>query len=386
MPHAGSAGLHRFTIAIRPPCPVGVGRGALADLRDLIQRSHRSPLALVTDEVVGPLHAGKIAGAVRAEGKRLHVITVPAGERHKTRATKERIEDALAEARMPRHGLLIALGGGVVTDLAGFAAATWMRGIPWIAVPTTLLGMVDASLGGKTGVDLPSGKNLVGAFHHPIGIFADTALLDTLPPEAMRQGIAECVKAAVIGDADLFGILEQGAGAIARREQDLIDTLIARAAAVKARIVAADEREANLRAVLNFGHTIGHALESVSDWSIPHGDAVSIGMVVEARLAVEAGVLGEEAALRIESALGRLALPVRPPADLPGIGADAILEATRGDKKSRGGGIPFVLPAEIGRMARGDEGHVVMRDEASVRSTIARLLGDPSPQGPRSGG
>jgi 3-dehydroquinate synthetase len=259
----------------------------------------------------------------------------------------------MATAGAGRDSVVIALGGGVTTDLSGFVAATWHRGIPWIALPTSLLAMADAAVGGKTGVDTPAGKNLVGAFHPPVAVLADLSLLATLPPGEVSSGLAEMVKHAIVGDERLLDALVAASGAVRSVRPGVLGPLLLRSVAVKASVVARDPEERDFRQVLNFGHTIGHAIERVSGWAISHGRAVAAGMSVEAGIAVRMDLLTPGERDRIREALRRLGLPAEPPA---GLGTDAILAATLADKKTRAGRVRFALPEAVGRMARGPEG------------------------------
>jgi len=250
--------------------------------------------------------------------------------------------------------VVVALGGGVVTDLAGFVAATYMRGIPWVAVSTTLLGQVDASVGGKTGVDHPRCKNLIGAFHQPSAVLADVATLATLPDEEFRTGLAEVVKHAMIRDASLLDLVEARADALLARDPDVLETVVARNVRIKADVVMADEREGGLRRILNYGHTVGHALESLLLESpaagpapMTHGRAVAVGMMAEARIAVARGLAPPALLERQRAILVRFGLPVAPPA---GVSLDACLAFMRHDKKAEAGRQRFVLPEAVGRV------------------------------------
>ncbi|MGH9869220.1 MAG: 3-dehydroquinate synthase [Candidatus Polarisedimenticolia bacterium] len=363
---------HRITVNVSPPYDIVIGSGTLLDLPEwLASRGLASRYALITDTQVERLHASAVREALATEGIAVETIVIPAGEAHKTRATKEHIEDALAGAGMGRDGALLALGGGVVGDLAGFAAATWNRGIPWVQIPTTLLAMVDASVGGKTGVDHPAGKNLIGAFHQPAGVFADVDFLGTLSDREFRSGLAEVVKCGIIRDAALFAKLAAEPARLSARAPDLVTELITAAVRVKAEVVAADEREGDLRQILNFGHTIGHALELASGYGLTHGEAVSIGMVAEARVAMRLGLLAPESARAIEASLARIGLPVRVPRGSVA-GPWAILDAARHDKKARAGRIVYVLPASVGEMARGPAGYGIPLEDVLA----AEVLGD----------
>jgi 3-dehydroquinate synthase len=258
-----------------------------------------------------------------------------------------------------------------VGDLAGFVAATYMRGVPYVQVPTTLLAMIDASIGGKTGVDTSAGKNLVGAFHQPSAVIVDPDLLRTLPVEHFRAGLAEAIKHGVVADAGYFRSVVAfaeahpspgGAG------DDLTD-LVARSVEIKADLVRRDEREAGVRKTLNFGHTIGHAIELAADYRILHGEAVAIGMVLESELAERLGVAEPGTAALVRDAVGRASLPLAPPGKLS---ADAMLQATRGDKKGRAGRTEYALPRRIGEMAGGDHGWGTPVPDQLVRAVLAR--------------
>ena len=372
---------HRITVSLQPSYDVVIGRNVLPEIPAWMRATRlASRYALVTDATVERLHGPAVGAALRAGGFEVETIVVPAGEAHKTRATKEAIEDALADAGIGRDGALLALGGGMVGDLAGFAAATWNRGIPFVAIPTTLLAMVDASVGGKTGVDHPAGKNLIGAFHQPSAVFADVGFLTTLPEPELRSGLAEVVKCGVIRDASLVARLRDEAQAGAR-DPEWLASVAAAAVAVKAEVVQADEREGDLRQILNFGHTIGHAVESVSGYALRHGEAVSIGMVAEARCAVRLGLLDEDSARAIEDLLAGLSLPVRVPAS-PRLTPIAILDAARADKKSRRGGLRCAFPSRLGAMARGPSGYGIPLDEALASEVLSSLCEPAGSAGP----
>jgi 3-dehydroquinate synthase len=274
---------------------------------------------------------------------------VPPGEGSKTLAQAGELYDRMLRAGLDRGSVVVALGGGVVTDLAGFVAATYMRGIAWVAVPTTLLGQVDASVGGKTAVDHPECKNLIGAFHQPSAVLCDVATLATLPDEELRNGLAETVKHAMIRDARLFEELGRRADAILARDPEVLETVVARNVRIKADIVAADERESDLRRILNYGHTIGHALESLAmetgRTEMTHGRAVALGMMAEAAIAERRGLIGRAVVERQKALLARFGLPVSLPT---GADAERCLAIMRHDKKAEAGRMRFVLPEAIG--------------------------------------
>ena len=373
-PAPAPAPLVTFEIDTKPPCRLEIGRGVSRRLPGWLSSRARAGLALVTDSNVERLHAGPLRKLMSDGGHTVTTTVIPAGEAAKTRATKEMVEDALIDAGLSRDSLIIAMGGGVVTDISGFVAATYMRGIPWVAAPTTLLAMVDAAVGGKTGVDHPRGKNLIGAFHQPSAVFSDIEFLATLPEREYRSGLAEVLKAAVIRDAGLFLSMKTQAGRLGARDPDLMTGLVAAACRIKADVVAADEREGDLRMILNFGHTIGHALELLSGYQLTHGEAISIGMVAESRMATGLGLLSKDAADEIELTLGLLGLPVRLPAGAGRMPPEKILEAARHDKKARIGRIMLVLPEAIGRMARGPDGHGIALSEQLAIEVLKALV------------
>ncbi|HEY9229912.1 MAG TPA: 3-dehydroquinate synthase, partial [Gemmatimonadaceae bacterium] len=283
-----------------PGYRVTIAPGLLARAAEIIRAiapAHR--YAIVTDSNVGPLYAAQLRAGL--DESRTLVYTIPAGEAQKTRETWALVTDALLEAGFGRDSSIVALGGGVVGDLAGFVAATFMRGIPYVQVPTTLLAMIDASVGGKTGVDTPTGKNLVGAFHPPAGVLADTSVLASLPIEHLRAGMAEAIKHGVIADAGYFASVRGIASRVGNTtiDDDAMLDLVARSVEIKARIVTDDEREAGIRKTLNFGHTIGHAVELASGYSLLHGEAVAIGMRYESALAERIGVASSGTAAQV---------------------------------------------------------------------------------------
>ncbi len=344
-------------------CPVYIGRGLLARLGELAGRHCPGRrLAVISDDRVAA------AVPVPLDAPRL---TFPAGERSKHRDQWARLTDLLLEAGFGRDSALLAVGGGVTGDLAGFVAATYLRGVPLIQVPTSLLAMLDASIGGKTGVSTPAGKNLVGAFHQPAAVVADPDVLATLPPAERRQGLAEAVKAGLVADAAQFGWLEEHAAEVSAGDPDRLEDLIRRSVPIKAAVVEADERETGLRAILNAGHTVAHAIEAATGHAVPHGEAVAMGLVVETRLAERLGIAADGTAARVESLLQRLGLPVRPPA---GVGSGQLLALMRADKKNRRGTVRFSLPTRIGAMAAPDDAWTVHVPEAEFSAEFSRLL------------
>jgi 3-dehydroquinate synthase len=308
--------------------------------------------ALITDQRVAPLYAAVAERSLRAAGFDCVRITVPAGEKAKSLRVLASCYGRLAGHRLERQSLVVALGGGVVGDLAGYVAATYLRGLPFVQVPTTLLAQVDSSVGGKVAINLPAGKNLVGAFHQPRLVLCDLATLDSLPARQYRAGLAEVVKYGVIYDPALFRLLERKTEQVLRREPELLARVVARCCRIKAAVVGQDETEGGLRAILNFGHTIGHALENSAGYGvILHGEAIAIGQVGAARLSQKVlGLPGAEVA-RIQSLLAALGLPTR--ARLSRSGRMRLLKAMSLDKKVCGGEVRFVLAERLGRVKWG---------------------------------
>ncbi len=316
-------------------------------------RGLEGPIALVSASNVAPLHAGRVLASLQGAGYAAALIEIPAGEQEKTIATLSRLWEAFLSAGLERGSTVLALGGGVVSDLAGFAASAYLRGVRWAALPTTLLAMADASLGGKTGVDLPQGKNLVGAFHPPSLVLADPEVLSTLPAGELRSGLAEALKAGIIGDPQLFNLCaslgDPAAGSI---PVDALDEVVRRAVAIKVQVIESDPYEQGWRAVLNLGHTIGHAVELVSGFKLRHGEAVAVGLVLEAQLAEDIHLAEPGLAAAIRRALLGLGLPVDIPA---GLDSEAIDRAMGSDKKRRSGKLRFALPLRIGAARVGIE-------------------------------
>jgi 3-dehydroquinate synthase len=349
---------------------IRVGSGLLARIGDVARElapAHR--YAIITDSNVGPLYAKKVGDQL--EKGSVAILTIPAGESNKTRENWARLTDQMLTKRYGRDSAVIAVGGGVVGDLAGFVAATYMRGIPVVQVPTTLVAMVDASIGGKTGVDTPAGKNLVGAFHPPAAVLADPQVLATLPLREMRAGFAEIVKHGVIADEPYLRLVAISASEVLSgttgSTSDRMLSLIVRSMEIKADIVSRDEREEGLRKTLNFGHTIGHAVELVSGYSLLHGEAVAIGMALESRLAEMIGVAQTGTAATITKVLQSSGLPTDLP---PGIEPDAVIVAMRSDKKGVSGKTRVALPLRIGAMAGAEAGWTVQVGDDQLREVL----------------
>jgi 3-dehydroquinate synthase len=342
-----------MTVNVAPhPYEICVQPGLLANLAQILQRLTASKkLPVVSDSNVAALHLPALQENLKTSGISILPVTIPAGEDQKTIANISKIYDALLPQKLDRGTPILALGGGVVGDMAGFAAATILRGIPFIQMPTTLLAMVDASVGGKTGVDHAVGKNLIGAFHQPIAVLIDPNVLQTLPPRELRSGLAECIKHEIIRDADGFAKLEKNIQRALSLDMEYLTELIAHNVSIKARVVEADAMEHGERAHLNFGHTFGHAIENVSKYSYSHGECVALGMVAASFTAMKLGMIDDASQQRIVNLIAKSNLPTRGMQ----LDADAVVNAMSFDKKAKGSTLRLVLPDRIG--------HVVIRDD-----------------------
>ena len=328
--------------------PIYVGDGILNRAGEfLAQAGLCGKVAIVTNPVVAQLYLDAANEALNRAGFEVTPVLVPDGEEHKNLHSLESLYDRFIAARLERKSCVFALGGGVIGDLAGLAAATYLRGIPYVQVPTTLLAQVDSSVGGKTGINHADGKNLIGAFYQPKLVLIDVAVLGTLPNRELVAGLAEVIKYGIIEDPVLFSLLEQGMDKIIGLNQELLTQIIATSCAIKARVVAADEREDDYRAVLNFGHTIGHALEAATDYrQFLHGEAVGVGMVKAAALSASQGFCDDAALKRITALVQRAGLPFEIP---PAVSPQGLLQAMEVDKKVAGGKIKFVMCEGIGK-------------------------------------
>jgi shikimate kinase / 3-dehydroquinate synthase len=306
------------------------------------ERGLQNPI-VVTDKNVAKFHAEKLVAVLRKSGYEPKVISIPAGEEYKNLETVSGLWKSFLEHGLDRKSTVIALGGGVIGDLSGFAAATYMRGVAWVGLPTTLLSMVDASLGGKTGFDLPEGKNLIGAFHPPKLVLADPQLLTTLPEAELISGMAEVVKHGIISDSELFELCGRGLHWV----KSNLEEVVKRAMAVKIKVIEEDPYEKGIRAELNLGHTVGHAIELVSKFELRHGEAVAIGTVVEAKYAERIGIAETGLADKIAATMSALGLPIQIPDEMP---RQEIIRAMRVDKKKNAKAIRFALPVEIGKV------------------------------------
>jgi 3-dehydroquinate synthase len=345
--------------------PIHVGTGLLGRPDLIVPFLQRKNVAVVTNATVAPLFLEKLAGGLSREGVEVVKIVLPDGEDHKDWKTLGAVFDVLLEKRCGRDTTLVALGGGVIGDLAGFAAATYQRGIQYIQVPTTLLAQVDSSVGGKTAINHPLGKNMIGAFHQPRLVLADMDTLRTLPERELRSGLAEVIKHGLVRDAAFFAWLEANIEGLLARDPDALAHAVLRSVAIKAEIVALDERESGLRRVLNFGHTFGHAIETGLGYGAwLHGEAVAAGMAMATDLSRQLGYLTDGDAQRIRSLLERAGLPVA----ARGIAPERMQQLMRGDKKVKEGRIYFVLLEHLGA--------AILRDDvppAVLTRTLSRL-------------
>jgi shikimate kinase / 3-dehydroquinate synthase len=344
--------------------PIRIGSGLLADDAALAQLSAGRMVAIVTDEQVAPLYGATLRRSLAPHATTLIEVVLPAGEASKTWTSLNRIFDALLAARFDRRALLVALGGGVVGDLTGFAAAVYQRGIDYVQVPTTLLALVDSSVGGKTAINHPLGKNMIGAFHQPRLVLADVDTLSTLPDRELSAGLAEVIKHGAIADPVYFDTVANDLPRLLARDPQALTAAIARSCEIKVSVVERDEREGGIRAILNFGHTFGHAIESgmgYGEWL--HGEAVGAGMVMAADLSCRLGLIEADVVRRLTEVVARARLPVRGP-HWP---AARYMELMAGDKKSEQGTPKFVLLERLGaaRIQRVPDG--------PLRETLAAL-------------
>jgi 3-dehydroquinate synthase len=350
---------HAYVVNVQP----GLLREAGMRLRQL---SKANRVGVLTDANVSPKYLPALRESLGSAGFDVVETSIAPGEEHKSLADLLPVYDAFLGARLERSTPVIGLGGGIVTDMAGFVAATILRGVPLVQVPTTLLAMVDASVGGKTGVNHAVGKNLIGAFHQPAAVLIDPDVLKTLPPRELRSGLAECIKHDVIRDAEGFARLEREIDRASRLDIDYLTDLVAHNVAIKARVVEADPFERGERAHLNFGHTFGHAIETVMEYRYAHGECVALGMAAATFAAVKLGMLPDDQRKRVLGVIEKAGLPTTAP-QLP---VDRVIEAMSFDKKVRAGKVRFVLPDRIG--------HVVIRDDVPadmIRAAVESLRG-----------
>lgn len=340
--------------------PIYIAQGNLRDLGDiLVEVGLPEKVAVITHPSIAHLYGEMVRGSLSSAGFDAEMIdNVPEGEESKSFQWAYRLYEPLIAHQMDRNSAIIALGGGVIGDLTGFVAATYMRGVPFVQVPTTLLAQVDSSIGGKTAVNHPQGKNLIGAFHQPKAVLIDVATLNTLPEREFLAGLVEVIKHGVIMDKPLFEMIEENIEDIINLDFDLLVEVIASSCRDKASVVEEDERERGLRAILNYGHTFAHAIETLTDYNTyRHGEAVAIGMVCASQLAVDKGLMAQEHRSRQVDLFKESGLPTR----FPAIDPETALQAMYRDKKVKGGKIRYILPREIGKVIITDE---VEDDEA----------------------
>src|SRR2546427_3841717 len=378
----GGRAIGRAVVTVRVPITeqrdasydILIGRGLLTRLPALLRDACPAVrYAVITDSHVEALYGGQIVAALQDAKLPVELLQFPAGEWNKTRETWAALADRLLALECGRDCAVIALGGGVVGDVAGFVAATYLRGVPYVQVPTSLLAMIDSAIGGKTGVDVPAGKNLLGAFHQPRLVIADLDVLTTLPAVQVAAGVAEAVKHGVIADAEDFGVLERECRAVLAKDAAALERVVSRSVEIKAAVGAAGEREAGRRAPLNFGPTVRHAIEATAQFVVLHGEAIAIGMACEARLAEALEIAERGTADRIRSVLERYGLPL----ELPEPAAvDELIAAMQLDKKARAGTVWFALPRAIGAMHRdGKTGWTAAAPEAVVREVLGGRRG-----------
>ncbi|MFM1799919.1 MAG: hypothetical protein RLZZ117_2197 [Cyanobacteriota bacterium] len=364
------------------PYPIVISEGGLTRLGSWVTTHAVRPgnrVLLVSNPVVHANYGERAERSLREAGLEVVSLVIDAGEEHKNPATVAKIHDAAHRHRLERGSLMVALGGGVVGDMVGFAAATWLRGIALVQVPTTLLAMVDAAIGGKTGVNHPGGKNLIGAFHQPKAVLIDPEVLATLPERELRAGMAEVIKYGVIGDCDLFEALERhirptphhGLDSLEAIGPEVLQLILDHSAAAKARVVAADEREAGPRATLNYGHTLGHVVETLTGYTTYlHGEAVGLGMLMAGTIARRLGLWDADAEARQRALLAAAGLPL----SAPPLDPEAVLSTLRSDKKVHQGLVRFVLPTGIGQ--------VVIRDDVDEGTILEALRTHSAPASP----
>ena len=324
-----------------------IGSGILKDIGRIIEKFEFSnKAALISNPTVYNLYGKTVSESLKASGYDLIEVLLPDGEEYKSLASAEKIYESLLKAKLDRKSVLIALGGGVIGDITGFAASTYMRGIDFIQIPTTLLAQVDSSVGGKTGVNHPLGKNMIGAFWQPKLVCIDTSTLETLPRREFLSGLGEVIKYGVIWDEDFFVYLESNSDKILRLDKEALTHIIWRSCEIKSEVVSKDERESGLRAILNYGHTIGHAIETITGYKkYLHGEAVAIGMYMEARLSHQLGLIEKKAVARIKALIDSYKLPSEMPDEIQ---IYDLMEKMQIDKKTVGGKMHFVLPEKVG--------------------------------------
>lgn len=351
---------------------IEIGSGLL-DLHTQYLNPLASRFAIITDDQIAPLYGQQLYTSLSSSGLKVHLFSFPNGEQHKTRATKELLENQLFERGLGRDTCVIALGGGVVTDIAGYLAATYCRGVPLVMIPTSLLGMVDASIGGKTGVNVPYGKNMLGCIYQPKRVIIDTSFLKTLPKKELANGIVEIIKHGLIADDKLFEYLEAHVAPLLALDSTVVEKVVFESCRIKKEIVEQDEKEKGKRHLLNFGHTIGHALELLTNYSLSHGEAVAIGLLVESHLSLQLGVLDQKSFDRMKNILVQYGLPLRLAFRFP---VQTILDAMALDKKSVRGQPRFVMMKAIALPLTNDSGYCTHVPESLIRNALQWMNDD----------
>ena len=354
----------KITVNLNPSYEIHIEAGVL-QTQSLIDfcKTQANRIVIITDDNVYPLYAEALEAELKNNQCHANIIQVPHGEQHKTRKTKQYIEDQMLELQCGRDTCVIAIGGGVITDLAGFVAATYCRGIPAIYIPTTLLAMVDASIGGKTGVNTSFGKNMIGTFTQPKAVFIDTNTLKTLPEKEIKNGIVEMIKHGIIANEDHFRNLYQNAEKILKLEDECLLDLINQSCKTKCAVIEKDEKESGLRETLNFGHTIGHALETITNHQLSHGEAVAIGIIAEAKLLQKQGIITKEDIETIQALFDRFNISTVYP---DGISTQGIVDSLCLDKKSRMKSPRFVSLEKMGQA----KSCLIKYDDAFLKSSI----------------
>lgn len=342
--------MKEIVVFLEGACPssyaIGIGYDMAGDIgRSLAAHPRGSRYVIITDSHVAPLHGDGLVKRLREAGLTATLMEVPAGESSKNMKTVLDIAARLLALGVDRKCALIALGGGVVGDLVGFIASVYMRSLSYIQIPTTLVGQVDSSIGGKTAVDLPEGKNLIGTFYQPAAVFIDLKYLETLPESEFTNGLGEVIKYGLIAGEEMFALLEERMSALKRRERDMTERIVARCCEIKKRLVEIDERDRGPRHLLNFGHTLGHAIEAASGYVFSHGEAVSLGMKAVVRISVRLHGLPPGEGNRIEKLLCAAGLPTRLPEN---IATDDVMARLKADKKKDGDAVPFIVLSKIG--------------------------------------
>lgn len=345
---------------------IEIGSGLLNSQTKYLN-SLASRFAIITDDKIASLYGKQLQEYLNSSGFEIHLLSFPSGEKYKTRNTKELLEDQLFEKRLGRDSCVIALGGGVVTDLAGYVAATYCRGIPLVLIPTSLLGMVDASIGGKTSVNVPYGKNMLGCIHQPKKVVIDLTTLKSLPKKELANGIVEMIKHGLIEDSKLFEHLERHSNQILSLDAAILGKAIFESCRIKKKIIEQDDKENGKRRLLNFGHTIGHALEHLTQYFLSHGEAVAIGLLVESYCALKLGILDQTSFDRIKKILLRYGLPLQLPSRFP---IQTIMDAMILDKKSLRGRPRFVMINAIGSSLSYDSSYCTHLEESLIKNAL----------------